>query len=235
MLDKSAIEKIEQLTKDSIQPTELNGVHYIAGTSELMYPPLADAVEVLSLQSLVDIYPTLEDQLIFHVESPTKVCIMSSKFNNYKQREYLASANITKHVNSSFEFDRGYSLEKFIIAVQTGFIRTENLQLLIDKVSKVSIGEEGTIEDDGITQTVTAKAGVALMTQVALPNPVRLKAFKTFPEIDTPEEDFIFRVSKDGRQASFKLIQSKSMQWELETCEKIKEWIKGKIAGAVVI
>ena len=61
--------------------------------------------------------------------------------------------------------------------------------------------EKGTnISDDGISQRVTVRDGVVRVNDVVIKNPVYLRPFRTFCEIDQPESPFILRIkNSDGK------------------------------------
>lgn len=230
-MEKQSLEKIESLVKKSCEVKEIGGLPYVSQDHNLVSPPEVAPVNVMSLSSLVDFVEKVglkNETHVYHVVSPTKVKVIGLGTNAFAQRELISIADVTRQVENNFNYGDGYSLEKFIIAVQGAFEKTENRDKLIDVCSQVRVAEDDEIEDDGVSQRVSAKAGVHLKSQITLPNPITLKPFKTFPEIEPPEESFVFRVQKDrhGRGVEFKLFQSKSMAWEMNCVAKIKEYLK---------
>lgn len=65
---------------------------------------------------------------------------------------------------------------------------------VLRSIGKMRYENEVKMEDDGVTQTVASKAGVALVREDQIPNPVRLAPFRTFTEIEQPISPFILRV-----------------------------------------
>lgn len=230
MMDGKAIQEIKDMADKASAVKEVDGKKFSHLKMSPVLPPICEPVMVMSLDSLIDfskIAIKTKENWMYQVHSPTMVEIICKSVDSYHQREVLASSDISDMV-CSFGFGDQYTLDKFMVAVQNNFMLTEQRQNLIDAVSRVSISDEDSIDDDGFTQTVTAKAGVTLKSKLALPNPVQLKAFKTFPEIEDqmPEDDFIFRVEKGHKTAYFKLFEPESMTWQLKCVAKIKEYLK---------
>jgi len=78
------------------------------------------------------------------------------------------------------------------------------------------------ISDDGVSQAVTAKVGIATVGNVEVPNPVELALYRTFVEIDQPTSDFIFRM-KDGPRCA--LFEADGGKWKLEAIHNISEYL----------
>ena len=149
---------------------------------------------------------------------------------------------VSNTYSDQFRFDFFMDSEKFIIELQTNFVDSENLRTL-QKVtgSLVNTSEVG-VDDDGIKRNVTVKSGVALKQKVTIENPVYLKPYRTFPEIEQPTIPFVFRVSDViGNKPYCALFESSSKQWEIECIQKIKDWFKNNLdpdmieSGHVVI
>lgn len=233
MIDADAIKEIKTMALEASEVKTINGLPYTAKKPTLVAPPEVEPIKMMSLSSLILFADKAElkpEVTAFHIESPTRVRIVSIGYNTFMQRQVLAVADVGDQVKNNFDYGSDHNLEEFIIALKSGFQETDNLNTLIDIVSQVLISEDDEIEDDGVSQKVSAKAGVHLKSKVELPNPVALKPFKSFPEVEIPDEKFVFRVSKRDRsygsnKASFKLFGSKSMAWQLDCVEKIKSFL----------
>lgn len=59
--------------------------------------------------------------------------------------------------------------------------------------------------DNGVTQTVEARQGVALNAVVEIKPRVMLRPFRTFLEVEQPESEFLLRVDPDEGSASSRL------------------------------
>lgn len=63
-----------------------------------------------------------------------------------------------------------------------------------------------------------------------VPNPVILRPYRTFLEVEQPESKFIFRI-KEGRDGTpmFKLIEADGGLWKYEAVASIKAFLKERI------
>ena len=109
-------------------------------------------------------------------------------------RETLVIANA---IVPNFNYGRFHDTEEFIIAFQSKFTPTKDRDLLLKVIGNVKEENVRTTGDNGISQAVTIKTGVASADDVLVPNPVTLAPYRTFLEVEQPESDFIFRM-KDG-------------------------------------
>ena len=57
-----------------------------------------------------------------------------------------------------------------------------------------------------------------------MPNPVRLRPYRTFAEIEQPESEYVFRIMDDGQGPSFKLVEADGGLWKSAAMMKIKEY-----------
>ena len=90
--------------------------------------------------------------------------------------------------------------------------------------------------DDGISQRVTAKTGIARVAEVDIPNPLTLQPYRTFPEAQQPESDFVFRVRTASDNAiGVALFEADGGRWKLQAALNIKEWLTENIPGVRVI
>ncbi|MDH5541942.1 MAG: hypothetical protein OEY64_03145 [Nitrospinota bacterium] len=155
----------------------------------------------------------------FVVDSFWRVSFYGPVCGAFKQRPLIAGAD---HVHKPFPFGREHDTEEFIIALQAKFIMDDNLRTLLSLASRV---EDKTIigaEDNGISQTVTAKKSVATRENVTLPNPLMLKPFSTFPEIDPPAKPYVMRV-KAGLK--WVLYETDDTAWGVEATKRTAAWI----------
>lgn len=57
--------------------------------------------------------------------------------------------------------------------------------------------------DDGVSQVATARSGVASVGKVVVPNPISLRPYRTFLEVEQQESDFVFRMHEGPKLALF--------------------------------
>jgi hypothetical protein len=82
-------------------------------------------------------------------------------------------------------------------------VKNEDRDIMLKVVGNIKEETVNTIGDDGVSQAVVAKMGVATVANVKVPNPVVLKPYRTFVEVDQPESEFIFRMQSGPRCALF--------------------------------
>ena len=90
-------------------------------------------------------------------------------------------------------------------------------------------GREAEYTDDGLTQRVTARAGVTRREVVDLPNPVTLRPFRTFMDIEQPASLFVLRLNagQDGEQPTVSLTEADGGAWKNQVIASIKEFFAG--------
>lgn len=134
-----------------------------------------------------------EQPLFLHVVDEENVVLRSTLLSN-GERETLVTASA---IVPRFSYGRFLDTEELVIAFQSIFTKTPDRDTLLKVVGCVkeeNIRETG---DDGFSQAVTIKTGIASSNDVLVPNPVSLAPFRTFLEVEQPASDFIFRM-KDG-------------------------------------
>lgn len=121
----------------------------------------------------------------------------------------MKSFNIANIANGALVEQADAEIQKVLAVV--GTIKEENVK---------------TTGDDGITQSVTAKAGIARYDEVELPNPVTLIPYRTFTEICQPSSKFVFRMQNGPRAA---LFEADAGAWKLHAMQDIKMYLKDNI------
>jgi hypothetical protein len=165
------------------------------------------------------------DALLIHIESPRVVRIMTFIDQEEASRQELLKA--TAEV-STFRFGEVYNREIFNIMLQTQFQLTDNLIELTKIVSNVEEKESVKVADDGISQKVVAKTGTARLENVEVRNPIALKPFRTFTEIDQPTGLYVFRIH-DGMKMS--LHEADGGLWKTAAMTSIEEYLNSQLAG----
>ncbi|HFK2719142.1 TPA: hypothetical protein ACG1DY_004991, partial [Escherichia coli] len=117
--------------------------------------------------------------------------------------------------------------ETFNIKLQSGFVKNEDRDIVLKVVGNIKEEDVKTYGDDGISQSVTAKVGVATLGQVEVPNPVALAPYRTFVEVDQPTSNFVFRM-KSGPSSA--LFEADGGAWKLEAMKNIKTYLEEELA-----
>jgi hypothetical protein len=168
---------------------------------------------------------------LLHVVSHKQVDLFSPIMGVHRFREkYLTSVR----GGNIFKFGEFYPHTNFIIALQSLFLdfgdRAKVLKAIKDNATRTS-------NDDGVTQRVTATVGIALADEVSLPNPVLLKPYRTFAEVEQPPSEFVLRVqaSRQGTLPEAALFEADGGRWAREAIISIREYLKQNTAGIPII
>lgn len=196
------------------------------------YYPKADAIEMHTLTSLVDYIKSEVDEMpprmIVEVKSPTEVELYSQLDPN-RDRESLvvASARVP-----GFEFDRFVEHEKFCINLQSKFIPSDDRELILKFAGTVEAGSVSEYGDDGVTQKATIKTGLASKGDAIVPNPVCLRPYRTFLEVEQPESAFVFRMKQDSYGSVMcAIFEADGGAWKMDATQTIKEYLQRELDG----
>lgn len=180
----------------------------------------------------------VRDTLVIHVRSHEEVSLITgSTQDGYEVRNVLAVTKFEPLLGpAGVRYGTWMDLETFNVALQSVFADTEDRTKALLVAGTVQDEEVTTSTDDGVSQTVVARAGVVAATRTVVPNPVRLRPFRTFREVEQPESPFILRMRREqGRTPSVALFEADGGKWKLEAIEGIRKFLADKIAGIPII
>ncbi|MBD5627514.1 MAG: hypothetical protein HDQ90_08590 [Desulfovibrio sp.] len=239
------LEKLYNAIRRDAAPTIVNvgGREYADKDLEPIHAPCPASLAVSTLTGLVDYLNTnvdgLErDKLICLVESPEKVSIRSGLLGNFADRACYIYARLD---SLKIPFEEWLPAEKFNIALQSDFAEPEGLAatdrgLVLKYISNVTATVEAGVSDDGITQAVAVKTGISSKAVKALPNPVTLRPYRTFTEVEQPASSFIFRCRQNGENGmQFCLVEADGGAWRAEAMKNIKAFMEQAVPGLSVI
>ena len=229
---KAAIEFITELKEGSMEPKvlEINGNTYCnKNLTRYHYFPKADSLSVNTLTSIVDYIKgkpeELRETMILHVISPTEVRLYSGLVDERNREELMRADAIV----NEFQFDRYYDQERFLIELQANFVETDDLITIMQVAGNIKSGTTANYSDDGVSQKTTIKTGVEL-ADVIVPNPVKLRPYRTFAEIEQPESSYVFRIKDGDRGPAFKLVEADGGLWKNAVMKKIKEYLEFELS-----
>ena len=189
--------------------------------------PVASKLTVSTLTGLVDYIKTnvdkLEGKLLIQVKSPEEVTLYSP-LNADREREKYVSAEAI--LPNNVVYDRFLDTERFNIMLQSAFVDDEDKSKLLKYTALITDDTVKNFGDDGISQKVTVKTGVASVSDAVVPNPVTLAPFRTFPEVEQPESKFIFRM-KEGPSAA--LFEADGGAWRNKAILNIKAYLEKEL------
>lgn len=188
-----------------------------------------NAINVRSLSGLVDYVKSNFDHerpVMIHVESPTKVNVFDALNDINDRRTYVKAGALLPTII----FERFIDREEFQIMLQACFVPNDHKSTVIKLVSAIVEDSGVTTTDDGMSQRVTAKTGVASVGNVELPNPVKLKPFRTFAEVAQPASEFVLRLKEGGRVG---LFEADGGAWELNAMANIAEYLEKELSDEI--
>ncbi len=214
-----------------VKTLEVDGLTYSTKNLYLMKSPIVSALEVDTLSGLTDYILSGFDSEAFagnivHVVSFNRVDLLSQILKDSQRETYM----IAEAFAPQFNFGQWYGLESFIIAMQSCFVQNEDSAKILKLVGNIENKGIKRFGDNGITQQVEAKTGIATIEDVVVPNPVILAPFRTFVEVEQPESKFVFRM-RQGRDESPEcaLFEADGGAWKLEAMNRIKVYLEEKL------
>ena len=230
----------QQVQQDAhAQQIDINGRAYTTKDIQAVFEPEPACVTVTTLTGLVDYLKTNVDKLdvpslLCHIESPTKVTLRSALKGTYAQRFAYTRAQADL---PEMHFDEYLDGEDFNVWLQSSFVDGEDAAgnqkgLVLRYSSNVKQTVEAGAADDGVTQVVTARVGITAVENVVLPNPVSLRPYRTFTEVEQPSSSFIFRAKTGPR---FALMEADGGAWRSQAMKNIKAFLEFEVKDLHVI
>jgi hypothetical protein len=215
---------------------EIGGVEFV--TRPIFAPPVekdAESLNVHTLSGLIDYLSSNIDTLAvekhaIHITGYNEVNLVSVLNGRPKRRDVIVSVHSD---NLGFRFGQFYASEEFNIALQSLFVDDGDRGSVLKVVGNIKEEVVGQFDDDGVTQTVTAKAGIARVAEIPVPNPVSLSPYRTFAEVSQPTSPFVLRIKggvKDGVMPTCALFEADGGKWKLAAIENIARYLRVKVA-----
>lgn len=224
MIDRSFVEKIEELSVPNFHEQD-----DITRSDKNLYAiqrPLAKGIASASLASIVSYMTGCCDMLqkdgpmVIHITGHDHVSLNSALSPDHRVRETYVNTELDI---DRFVFDHYLSVEKFIINLQAKFVPCDMTAAILSVVGNITQQAECGTQDNGVTQTVTTKQGIAKIGMSELPRRIPLKPFRTFGEIEQPESEFILRIKGfgEGETPSCGLFGADGGAWKEEAVNNI--------------
>lgn len=223
MFDREALEYLVRLGYEKDVLVETDKGLFSKVPLERVRLPEIETLGVSNLTSVIDFLKANIDQaetrLLIQVVSPREVRVLTPLEEDRNREEILRAVAI---LPDNIYYDRFIDTERFNIMLQSGFADNEDKRLLLKFTGLIQDEAVKKTSDDGISQAVTIKTGVATVGDAVVPNPVALAPYRTFPEIEQVESKFIFRM-KEGPNAA--LYEADGGAWKNEAMRRIKEYL----------
>lgn len=234
---KDAIQYLVGLKDNKIY--EINGETYSDRELHRIAPHVdrPRQIQVNGLDSIVKLVRNEQDMvenypIYIRVINPRKVEVFGT-YDDTMTRDYLYEG-----VCDAPDFRGGWrGHEEAIIELRSAFVPNEGTEYLLDLLSRISKDDSVTSEDNGVSQTVSARQGIALKSYEKVRSRIPLCPYRTFTEVAQPESEFILRLDEEGRVG---LIEADGGRWKLTAKASIgyyfEEALKEEIdSGRVVV
>jgi hypothetical protein len=227
MIDSSFVKAIENLVdakivSDGSRSYSNKELHNLPFPDQPVFP----SIDLSSLDSLADYVKDNRDAAVSPIECQIicghdEVNLVTLPKGEQRMRDTLVcvNAHIPQVPLGSF-----MDIEKFRLTLMTGFNDTPDRSILLAFISKVTDSNVKTSTDDGVTQTIEAKVGLASFAEVQVPSPLELAPIRTFIEVPQPLSFFVFRMRKTTTGAEYGLFEIPS-NWQRTAAVNVKDYL----------
>lgn len=203
------------------------------GVSKKIKPVISRADQPLQINTLTGLIGYIKASLERHESNlflqvfDEKTVYLKGLLDSEGKRELLVEVNA---IVPKFEYGYFHGSEELIIALQSKFTSTKDRDLLLKVIGNVKEENVRTTGDNGISQAVTIKTGVASADDVLVPNPVELAPYRTFLEVEQPSSSFIFRM-KDGPKGA--IFEADGGAWRNQAIFNVCEYLAEELAAEI--
>lgn len=170
--------------------------------------------------------------VFIQVESFDEVNLVGAVSDPFGRRQTFIKAKALPP-ERRFRFNEYMPQEEFNIGLRSLFVQTSELDGLVALAGNIAKEAEVRQQDDGFSQSVTAKAGVHLVREVVVKPRVTLKPFRTFHEVEQPDSDFIFRVQHSDTKGNLcALFEADGGRWKNIATETVRQWLTNAVHGS---
>ena len=165
-------------------------------------------------------------KVFVQIEAYNRVKVFTT-YDSEFERSYLyrCVADTPKVTVNSFN-----PYENAVIELRSLYIPNKDTDYLLQLLSSISSESKVVSTDNGVTQSVEAKQGIALSHMVAVKPRVSLKPFRTFIEVDQPESEFLLRISGDGKVG---LYEADGGVWKLEATRNVAAYFEKELKDLI--
>ncbi len=234
-----AIEKIIDLARNERLELPDGRLYTSKGFSAVKLPePKTIAVKTLTgirdylNEDIDDLFPK-NRPIIAHVVNETSVSVMSAIIPPFEQRVVYMTAALRD--DTPFKFGQWHDSERFVIAIQSKFLQDENTDAILRIAGNVQDRFVKTVSDDGVSQSVKAKSGITTVADVKVPNPVTLRPYRTFREVEQPASKLIFRMRTGDPLPEMALFDADGGAWCLDAMKNIAAWLHTNLPKEVMV
>lgn len=230
------IDKIVSLKKT--ETFQINGQTY-SDRDLTRIPPHVDRPRCIEVSGLDSICKLIRTEL---AKLDTIVFVQATAYNRVEvMTTYMAdfSRNAIYEARADVPGLRAgwREREQALIELRSLFIPNDGTAYLLDLLSRMTNEESVATKDNGVTQTVEARQGVALKQVEEVKPRIALQPFRTFLEVAQPESEFLLRVDAEKGIGFF---EADGGVWKLEAKRNIVGYFEEHLgdlieAGKVVV
>lgn len=235
---KAAIEKIVSLATPEVYT--IGEESYTTNGNMRRIAPYIDRPGKVSFSSLDAIVQAIRTEIhrvdcpvFVNVDGHTSVRVFTTYRQDNMDRDYLyvSVAELPDRVPTWM----GH--EQAMIALRSSYIETEDIVYILGLLANISDEKSVQTTDNGLTQTVNVKQGVALQAKTAIKPRVKLRPFRTFLEVEQPESEFLLRMlpgdPEKGKEAQVGLFEADGGAWKLQAKHNIADYFREKLAELI--
>ena len=228
-MDRTAIEKIVELGAPNYH--EEHGYTYTDKELRVIKEPKVPTLTFHTLDGLIYAlkaeYKNFNGPLLIDVndEQTVTVCSAISQADHDHEVPYIVRAELVE-----IPFDRKLDYETMMITLKSKFVQTSQLLDLVQLLGTITEENSAMLADDGFTQTVVVRKGIAMKDNKVVNPIVRLKPYRTFNEVEQPESEFLVRLSEGGYVA---LYEADGGAWTLQARRNVADYLKTALADLI--
>lgn len=228
-MDRTAIEKIVELGAPNYHVE--NGYTYTDKELNVIEEPRVPTLTFHTLDGLIYAlkaeYQNFNGPILIDVTDEENITVFSAISDIDRQREmpYKVRAEVV-----DIPFDRKLDYETMMITLKSKFVDTPELCDLVQLLGTITEENNAMLSDDGFTQTVVVRKGIALKDNKAVNPIVKLKPYRTFCEVEQPESEFLIRLSEGGYVA---LYEADGGAWKLQARRNVADYLKTALAELI--
>lgn len=176
------------------------------------YIPRPKCFLVSGLDSVVKVVKTEMNKLtlpvFIRIDSATQVSAYTALDSDMARDKFCeASCDVPGFSDGWLDFD------KAIINLRSRFIPNDGTTYLLDLLSRINKESGVSTTDNGVSQTVEARSGIALKSMENINPRVALAPYRTFLEVEQPVSEFLLRLDDNGRVG---LFEADGGKWKLD-------------------
>ena len=234
---REMIEKIESMAKPTFH--EVDG--QVFANQQMIHvadkKPMPRCIDLTGLDSICKMVRNEAEhvglQIFIQVKDYKSVSVFT-ELDEDEDRLYLYSCVAD---TPAVTMNRFMAYENAVIELRSLYIPNKGTEYLLQLLSSISNESKVTSSDNGVTQQVEARSGIALNSMVKIEPRVTLQPFRTFVEVAQPESEFLLRINDRGEIGFF---PADGGVWKLEATRNVAAYFEEKLkdmieAGTVVV